>query len=237
MPEFTSVADPGEAIVNVGGTPTGVAVILATIVNAKGDLIVATADDTVNRLAVGGDGRILQANSAQASGLEWVVFPGIATSEIDAKGDLLVGTADNAVNNLPVGADGRVLVADSAQAAGVKWAVSPGLALATAHGNAGGSEDFVFRLGGNDVHTVTLNQATCTVTFSGATASTPSRLEMVVTQDATGGRAITWPAAVKWPNGTAPTLSSGANQVDHLAFMTVDGGTTIYGRMIATNIS
>lgn len=39
----------------------------------------------------------------------------------------------------------------------------------------------------------------------------------------------TWPAAVKWPSGTAPTLTAGAANVDILVFITDDGGTTWRG--------
>ncbi len=41
------------------------------IVDAKGDLISATAADTPARLAVGTNGQVLKANSATATGLEW----------------------------------------------------------------------------------------------------------------------------------------------------------------------
>lgn len=44
----------------------------ASIVDAKGDLIAATAADTVARLPVGTNGQYLSANSAQSTGLEWV---------------------------------------------------------------------------------------------------------------------------------------------------------------------
>lgn len=48
------------------------AAIAKTIVDAKGDLIVATAADTVARLAVGGtNGHVLQVDSSTASGLKW----------------------------------------------------------------------------------------------------------------------------------------------------------------------
>lgn len=45
--------------------------IPATIIDAKGDLIVGTAADTAQRLAVGANGTTLVANSSTASGLEW----------------------------------------------------------------------------------------------------------------------------------------------------------------------
>ena len=42
-----------------------------TIVDAKGDLITATAADTPARLAVGSNGQFLAANSSTSTGLEW----------------------------------------------------------------------------------------------------------------------------------------------------------------------
>jgi hypothetical protein len=42
-----------------------------TIVDAKGDLIAATASDTVARLAVGTNGQVLTADSAEATGVKW----------------------------------------------------------------------------------------------------------------------------------------------------------------------
>jgi len=45
--------------------------IPATILDAKGDLIAATAADTASRLAVGANGTVLTADSAEATGLKW----------------------------------------------------------------------------------------------------------------------------------------------------------------------
>lgn len=39
----------------------------------------------------------------------------------------------------------------------------------------------------------------------------------------------TWPSEVKWPSGTAPTLTDGAANVDVLVFITDDGGTNWRG--------
>jgi hypothetical protein len=42
---------------------------------------------------------------------------------------------------------------------------------------------------------------------------------------------------VKWPGGVAPTLTTAANAVDMLSFITTDGGATWYGKLEGLNIS
>jgi hypothetical protein len=59
--------DDVEAFVN--STP---GVVQKDIVDAKGDLIAATAADTVSRLAVGTNTHVLTADSSEATGLKWV---------------------------------------------------------------------------------------------------------------------------------------------------------------------
>ena len=50
---------------------------------------------------------------------------------------------------------------------------------------------------------------------------------LLVVQDATGGRTLTFSSDYKFPGGTAPTLSTGANQIDLLTFYC--DGTNMYG--------
>jgi hypothetical protein len=47
-----------------------------SIVDAKGDIITATADNTPARLAVGTNGQVLQADSTAATGLKWATAGG-----------------------------------------------------------------------------------------------------------------------------------------------------------------
>ena len=50
--------------------------ISANIVDAKGDIIAATAADTVSRLAVGANNTVLTADSSTATGLKWAAAAG-----------------------------------------------------------------------------------------------------------------------------------------------------------------
>jgi len=65
---------------NTSGSNTGdqdlSGYVLKAIVDAKGDLISATADDTPARLAVGTDGQFLQADSTESTGLKWATPAG-----------------------------------------------------------------------------------------------------------------------------------------------------------------
>ena len=64
-----------------------------------------------------------------------------------------------------------------------------------------------------------------TWTFTNVPASRAFAVILELTNGGTGTQ--TWPAAVKWPGGTAPTLT--ASGVDVLGFITDDGGTTWRG--------
>ncbi|MCG8670217.1 MAG: hypothetical protein MI867_12440 [Pseudomonadales bacterium] len=57
-------------------------------------------------------------------------------------------------------------------------------------------------------------------------------------QDATGGRSITFPAAVRWrENGTPPTLTTTANAESTFLFTTDNAGTDIDGYLLADDLA
>jgi len=67
--------------------------------------------------------------------------------------------------------------------------------------------------------------STTTVSFTDPPSACNLVLEGV--QDAGGSNSYVWPANVKWPGGTAPTTSTGANDVDVFCFYY--NGTDYYG--------
>lgn len=67
-----SSGDPhSQYVLDTDLTTTLANYILKTLLDTKGDLIVATANDTPARLGVGADTTVLMADSAQAAGLKW----------------------------------------------------------------------------------------------------------------------------------------------------------------------
>lgn len=85
-------------------------------------------------------------------------------------------------------------------------------------GNCGASDTVDWDAG--QIHKSTLTAATCTYTFSNPVAG--AIYTLLVIQDGTGGRLVTWPASVKWPAATAPTLTATASKIDRCQF-TWDG--------------
>lgn len=102
-----------------------------------------------------------------------------------------------------------------------------------AHGNVGASLTIDFNDG--NVQTLTLT-ANCTITITNSPASgRAGSMVLIISQDATGSRTITWPAAVKWPGATAPTLTTTASKRDVITLFTVDGGTSYLGALAGAN--
>lgn len=77
-----------------------------------------------------------------------------------------------------------------------------------------------------NVFSVSLNANITTLTFSNVPSSgTSYSLTLSFTADGTP-RTITWGASVKWPNGTAPTLTSTNGKVDTFILYTFNAGVT-----------
>lgn len=90
--------------------------------------------------------------------------------------------------------------------------------------NGNSSTALTINLLKSNAHKVTLT-GNCTFTLSNPQAGHTYVLRLV--QDGTGSRTVTWPAAVKWEGGTAPTLSTAASAID-LVTLYYDG-TNYYG--------
>jgi hypothetical protein len=96
-----------------------------TIVDAKGDIIAATAADTVTRLAVGANGTVLKANSATATGLEWATDASGMTNPMTTTADVIYSSSGSTPARLGIGTAGQVLTVNSGATA-PEWATPAG---------------------------------------------------------------------------------------------------------------
>ena len=106
------IGSTGQVLTVAGGVPTWATsddanAIQNAIVDAKGDIVAASAADTPARLAVGTDNQRLVAASGEATGLKYV--SDTQNTVIDAAGDLLYGTAADTIGKLVIGSTGNVL--------------------------------------------------------------------------------------------------------------------------------
>jgi hypothetical protein len=86
------------------------------------------------------------------------------------------------------------------------------------------STAYTIDLANGTVQILTLT-GNCTYTFP--TAAAGKSFILLQKQDGTGSRTVTWPATVKWPGGTAPTITSTASKLDKYIF--TSDGTNWYG--------
>ena len=92
-------------------------------------------------------------------------------------------------------------------------------------------------LGAHGVFDVTLTEdvtalGVANVPESGQVAA----FTLVLRQDETGGRAVSWPADFIWAGGTEPELTADGGAVDAVTAFTFDSGTTWLGFLVGSDI-
>lgn len=107
-----------------------------------------------------------------------------------------------------------------------------------AFGNTGATP--TFQLSNGNFVTATLDNNITSMTFdlTGCpTTSSSFAFTLVLTNDGTASRTITWPASVKWPNNSVPLRTETANKSDVYTFFSYDAGTTWWGNLSLYNFS
>lgn len=95
--------------------------------------------------------------------------------------------------------------------------INSGYTEATVTANTGTAYTIDLANGSLQILTLTGN---CTFTFPTPTAGRSFML--LLRQDATGGRTVTWPGMVRWPSAVNPVITSAASKTDKFVF-TADG--------------
>ena len=81
--DYYKIGDGSTAWTSLGYSSLPSTAISNTVVDAKGDIIAATADNTVAKLTVGSNGQVLTAASGQSTGLQWQTMAHTAITVAD----------------------------------------------------------------------------------------------------------------------------------------------------------
>ena len=148
----------GDIVEVLSWTPYSVAnALTTTVVDAKGDLLVGTASDTVGRLAVGSANQYLQVDSSTATGLKWSTLSAVSTL------DLTINAQTGTTYTLVSGDTNKLVTLTNAGA--ITLTVPPSVFTA-------GQQIHIARMGAGGV---TLAQGSgVTIVSTGATASAPT---------------------------------------------------------------
>lgn len=88
-----------------------------------------------------------------------------------------------------------------------------------------------------DVQTLTLT-SNCALSFTNPPSSGKSQsLTLIVSQDSTGSRLLTYPTGVRWSYAQAPVLTTNPTYRDVISFITYDGGSTYLGAYSMANVA
>lgn len=161
-----------------------------------------------------------------ANGSEWEVGLGTVAAGTLARTTILKSSNAGSAVNFSAGtkdvfatypADKAVLT-DSAQTLSSKTIESGtftnGYTEEVATANT--STAYTIDLANGSVQILTLT-GNCTFTFP--TVVSGKGFTLLLLQDATGSRTVTWPSSVKWPASTAPTITATASKMDKYVFV------------------
>lgn len=205
--------------------------ISPTVIDAKGDLLVGTGDNTVDRVAVGTNGYFLKANSSATAGVEWAAIPTI--NNLDDVGDVTITSASNGQflkwNGTAWVNDAIDLATDTT--GNYMSDVSAGTGISVSHTPGEGSTATITNAGVTSVNGTTgAITGVVTTSDSGTVTSTMIADGTIVNADINASAAI---ALSKLASGTSAQIIV-ANGSGVPAYVTLSGDATISNTGVLT---
>lgn len=166
-------------------------------------------DTTNNNVTTNADAIALKASQSDLNTTNSNVSANADAIALKASQSDLNTTNTNVSNNLTAISNNASAILDNANLIDDKYQE-----LFNNIGNSTGAVAVNFSSGNLQSLTLTGN---ITPTFSNL--KNGGAYTLILKQDATGSRTVTWPASVLWADGTAPTLTTDANGIDTVSFI------------------
>jgi Major tropism determinant N-terminal domain len=224
-------ASAGSAVLTLD-TTTSAGAIARAIVDNKGDLVTATADNVPASLSVGSNGYVLTANSATATGLEWALPPVTLTGSETLTNKTLTSPVVSSPS-VTSGTFSSPAVSKGVLTSPIEvWNVVSGAPSTTTNIDANTSGAWLYT--SNSANNWTLNVRGDGSTTLNSIMSNGQSMTVVVA--VTNGGTAYRPTAFqidgssvtpKWQGGTAPSAGN-ANSVDVYAYTIVKTASATY---------
>lgn len=145
----------------------------------------------------------------------WSVSDTLTAADLNAEFNNIVNDYNGSISNVNIASDAAIAASKldltKPNIKGSYQALTTTSYGATTTFNCTASNVFSVTLAGNP-----------TLAVSNVTAGQLFVVRLI--QDATGSRTVTWWSGIKWPSGTAPTLTTTANSIDVFAFLCTGAG-------------
>lgn len=228
---YVYLTDAGVLTVNTTGFPAGNIVPLATVV-AGGSTITSVTDVREYAMSFGAS---VPAGTVTSVA---IAAPGIFTvsgSPVTGSGTLTLALATQAANVVFAGPTTGSAAAPTFRALVVADLPTTGLIVNSSSGVITADTDgatITFNAGTSNKHKVTLGGAR-TLAVTGDVDG--QELTVLLTQDGTGSRTVTWWAGILWPGGSAPTLTTTAGKTDAFRIFRLGSGSYL-GFILGQNL-
>lgn len=187
-----------------------------------------TLDETLEDGAAGDDVLAAHQNNQNAAIKALEAKVGVDSS-------VVVSTIDYFIRNvLGYNFDGTTLIGGSASWSEIRARKFTSI-MGTQETASSSTYDFLFGNYQTLAVELTTNVSSSTISFGTTPTTYVKECILVIIQDGTGNRTLSWPTNILWAGGSAPTLSTGANAIDVFKIYYIGG--TVIGEIVGQNFS